>query len=88
MFMEALADAGVLQGLSRELSYNLAAHTMIGAAKMVLETKKHPAGLKDDVCSPSGCTINAMYHLEKNGFRSLLMDAVGVATEIARKDEQ
>ncbi|KAH7636654.1 hypothetical protein DERF_001866 [Dermatophagoides farinae] len=88
MFLEAMADAGVLQGLSRELSYNLAAHTLIGAAKMVLETKKHPAGLKDDVCSPSGCTINAMYSLEKNGFRTVLMDAVGVATEVARKDEQ
>lgn len=46
MMMEALADAGVLQGLPREVSYNLVAHSLIGAAKMVLETGKHPAGLK------------------------------------------
>ncbi|KAH9405528.1 hypothetical protein TYRP_001382 [Tyrophagus putrescentiae] len=88
MTMEALADAGVREGIPRELSYNLVAQTLIGAARMVLETGKHPAGLKDDVCSPAGCTINAMYHLEKHGFRSMLMDAVQLATKVSKSNSQ
>lgn len=66
-------------------------HTFIPlnrAARMVLETGKHPAGLKDDVCSPAGCTINAMYHLEKHGFRSMLMDAVQLATKVSKSNSQ
>ncbi|KAI2801709.1 hypothetical protein RDWZM_000810 [Blomia tropicalis] len=88
MCMEALADAGVREGIPRELSYNLVAQTVLGAARMVAETGKHPAGLKDDVCSPAGCTINAMYHLDKSGFRSILMDAVQIATKVSKSSSQ
>ncbi|XP_054156851.1 pyrroline-5-carboxylate reductase 1, mitochondrial-like [Oppia nitens] len=82
--MEALADAGVLQGIPRDLSLKLVAQTLIGAARMVLETDKHPAALRDDVCSPAGCTIQAMYHLEKHGLRPLLMEAVAKATDVCK----
>ena len=75
-----MADAGVKQGLSRDLSYRLAAQTMVGAGKMVLSTGKHPAVLKDDVCSPGGATISAVDQLERNGIRSTLMQAVETAT--------
>ena len=78
--LEALADAGVKQGLSRELAYRLAAQTMVGAGKMVLETKKHPGILKDDVCSPAGSTIAAVHALEKSGLRNTIMEAVEAAT--------
>jgi len=84
MCMEGLADAGVVQGIPRDLSLKLVAHTLIGAARMVLETDKHPAALKDDVCSPAGCTIQAIYHLEKSGLRAMLMEAVSVATDFAK----
>jgi len=80
LIIEAMADAGVKQGLPRELSYRLAAQTMVGAGKMVLETGKHPAVLKDDVCSPAGSTIAALATLEKNGLRNTLMQAVEAAT--------
>lgn len=76
MFLEAFADAGVRQGLPRERAYTLAAQTMLGAAKMVLETGMHPGALKDAVCSPGGTTIEAVYALEKAGLRGAVMDAV------------
>ena len=75
-----MADAGVKQGLPRDLAYRLAAQTLVGAGKMVLNTGKHPAILKDDVCSPAGSTIAAVHALEDSGLRSTIMDAVEAAT--------
>ena len=76
MFIEALADAGVKHGLTRDTAKMLAAQTVFGSAKMVLDTKKHPAQLKDDVCSPGGTTIEAVAVLEELGFRAAVIDAV------------
>lgn len=79
IFIEAMADAGVKLGLTRDVAIRLAAMTLKGAAAMVLETGKNPAELKDAVCSPGGTTIAAVHALEKNGFRSAVMDAVCAA---------
>ncbi|GAB1600734.1 pyrroline-5-carboxylate reductase 1, mitochondrial-like [Argonauta hians] len=79
--IEAMSDGGVKMGLPRVLSTKLAAQTFMGAAKMVLETGKHPGQLKDDVCSPSGTTIVGMHALEKGAFRASLIDAVEAATK-------
>ncbi|CAL1535068.1 unnamed protein product [Lymnaea stagnalis] len=83
--IESLSDGGVKMGLPRDLATKLAAQTLLGAAKMVLETGKHPGQLKDEVCSPSGTTIAAMHVLEKKGFRGILMDAVEAATLRAKE---
>ncbi|MCT4544137.1 MAG: pyrroline-5-carboxylate reductase [Vallitalea sp.] len=76
MLIEAMADAGVLFGLPRDVSYKLVAGAVLGSAKMVLETNKHPGELKDAVCSPGGTTIEAVSELEKNGFRSSVIEAM------------
>ena len=81
MFIEALADGGVKCGLKRDVSYKLAAQTLLGAAKMILDLDLHPAQLKDMVTSPKGTTIEAVEALEKGGFRYAVMDAVVKATE-------
>ncbi|MFD2386914.1 pyrroline-5-carboxylate reductase dimerization domain-containing protein [Enterococcus rivorum] len=81
MFIEALADGAVLAGLSRPLAYKFAAQTVLGSAKMVLETGKHPGELKDMVTSPGGTTIAAVSSLENNGFRGAVIDAVTTAAE-------
>ena len=75
MFIEALADSVVQYGLPRKQAYEMVAQTVMGSAKMVLETKEHPAALKDKVCSPGGTTIKAVAALEANGFRNALIKA-------------
>ncbi len=76
MFIEALADGAVKYGMSRELAYKFASQTVLGSAKMVLETGEHPAKLKDNVCSPGGTTIEAVCALNKGGFQGLVVEAM------------
>ena len=85
MFIEALADAGVKNGLTRDDAYLMAAQTVLGSAKMVLDTGINPATLKDMVCSPAGTTIEAVIELENKGFRSAVINAVEKCTEKAYK---
>ncbi len=80
MVIEALADAGVRQGLPRAKAIELAAQTMLGAAAMVLQTSLHPAVLRDMVASPGGTTIAAIAALEEHGLRHALHEAVAAAT--------
>ena len=81
LFLEALADGGVACGLSRALALESAAQMMIGTAKLMLETGKHPGELKDAVCSPGGATIQGIRALEEAGFRGAVMNAVIAAWE-------
>jgi pyrroline-5-carboxylate reductase len=83
--IEALADAGVREGLARDVALKLAAQTLLGAAKMVLETGTHPGALKDAVTSPAGTTIAGLAALERAGFRAALLAAVEAAAARARE---
>ena len=83
LIMEALADAGVRVGLPRQLALTLVAQTALGAARMVLESGRHPASLRDDVTTPAGCTIGGLLMLEDGRIRSVLARAVEEATRIA-----
>ncbi len=86
LFIEALADGAVMQGIPRKQAYKLAAQALLGAAKMVLETEKHPGELKDDVCTPGGSTIQAIATLEKQGFRASIIAAMESCTYRNRRD--
>ncbi len=83
--IESLAEAGVKLGIPRDISTLLAAQTMLGAARMVLETKAHPALLKDVVTTPAGCTIDGLLELEEGKLRVTLIKAVVKAAERARE---
>ena len=84
-FIEALGDGGVASGLPRDIATRLAAQTVLGGAKMVLETGQHPGALKDQVTSPGGTTIEGLHELEKGKLRATVMSAVRAATEKSRK---
>jgi pyrroline-5-carboxylate reductase len=83
--IEALSDGGVAAGLPRDVATKLAAQTMLGAAKMVLETGQHPGLLKDMVTSPGGTTIEGLHELEKGRLRATLMNAVRAAAEKSKR---
>ncbi|EEF59623.1 pyrroline-5-carboxylate reductase [Pedosphaera parvula] len=85
MIIEALSDGGVASGLPRDIATKLAAQTLLGGAKMVLETGMHPGALKDMVTSPGGTTIEGVHELEKGQLRGTLMNAVRAATEKSKK---
>jgi pyrroline-5-carboxylate reductase len=84
-FIEALSDGGVAAGLPRDIATRLAAQTVLGGAKMVLETGQHPGALKDQVTSPGGTTIEGLHELEKGRLRAIVMSAVRAATEKSKK---
>jgi pyrroline-5-carboxylate reductase len=84
-FIEALSDGGVAAGLPRDIATKLAAQTVLGGAKMVLETGQHPGALKDQVTSPGGTTIEGLHALEKGKLRATVMSAVRAATEKSKK---
>ena len=85
LFIEAMADGAVKAGMPREKSYEFAAQAVLGSAKMVLETGKHPGELKDMVCSPQGTTIEAVKVLEEKGLRGIVMDAMDACVQRNRQ---
>ena len=85
MLIDAMADGAVAEGLDRATAIKMAAQAVLGSAKMVLETGKHPAELKDMVCSPAGTTIDAVAVLEEGGFRASVIDAMCACADKSRK---
>jgi pyrroline-5-carboxylate reductase len=85
LMIEALSDGGVAAGLPRDVATKLAAQTLLGAAKMVIETGQHPGALKDMVTSPGGTTIEGLHELEKGEVRASLINAVRAAAEKSRR---
>lgn len=85
MMIEAMADAGVKEGLPRSTAYEMASQTLLGSALMVMQTGIHPGALKDAVCSPAGTTIEAVEMLERKGFRAAVMDAMAACAEKSRQ---
>lgn len=85
MIIEAMADAAVVEGLPRAQAYTFAAQTVLGSAKMVLETGKHPGELKDMVCSPGGTTIAAVAKLEETGLRSSIIAGMKACVEKSKQ---
>ena len=85
MMIEAMADAGVKEGIPRTYAYEMAAQSVLGSALMVLSSGTHPAALKDAVCSPGGTTIEAVEELERKGFRAAIMDAMGACAQKSRE---
>lgn len=85
LFIESLADGAVLKGFPREKAYKMVSQAVLGAAKIVLETGKHPGQLKDEVCSAGGTTIEAIYALEKKGFRGHVIESIKMGTEKSKK---
>jgi len=85
LMIEALSDGGVAAGLPRDMAIRLAAQTLLGSSKMVLETGLHPGALKDMVTSPGGTTIEGLHELEKGGVRGALVNAVRAAAEKSKR---
>ncbi len=85
MFIEAMADAAVLDGMPRNQAYKFAAQAVLGSAKMVLETGMHPGALKDMVCSPGGTTIEAVAVLEEKGLRAAVLAAMKSCTKKSKE---
>jgi pyrroline-5-carboxylate reductase len=84
-FIEALSDGGVAVGLPRDVATRLAAQTVLGSARMVLETGSHPGVLKDMVTSPGGTTIEGLHELEKGNLRATVISAVRAASEKSKR---
>jgi pyrroline-5-carboxylate reductase len=84
MFIEAMADGAVAAGMPRSQAYEFAAQSVLGSAKLMLNTGMHPAQLKDMVCSPAGTTIEAVKVLEEKGFRGAVIDAVEMCVNKCR----